>query len=120
MVNTLVMERTMLRITDIQVKSCSFSWDKLRELKENKIEFWAADGLTRLRILEADEKDGKIYLVTHTGEKTWPLRFKKLEEIHRKIHDGELTPTPYAIDKYVPLWGGYITGLLRHLGCVNA
>ena len=69
----------MLRITDIQTKSCSFSWEKLNELKENRIEFWAGDGLTRLRILEADKKDGKIYLITNKGEKTWPLRFQKLE-----------------------------------------
>jgi hypothetical protein len=99
------MERTMLRITEIQVKSCSFSWEKLKELKENKIEFWAADR--------------KIYLITHTGEKTWPLRFQKLEEIHKKIHNGEIPPIPYDIEKYIPLYGGYITGLLRHLGCVN-
>jgi len=109
----------MLRITDIQTKSCSFSWEKLNELKENRIEFWAGDGLTRLRILEADEKDRKIYLVTNKGEKTWPLRFQKLEEVHDKIHNGEIQPIPYEIDKYIPLWGGYITGLLRHLGCVN-
>ena len=110
----------MLRITEIEAKSCSFSWEKLRELKEYRVEFWAADGLTRLRILELDEKDRKIYLVTHTGEKTWPLRFEKLEEIHKKIHDGEIAPLPYAIDKFVPLWGGYITGLLRFLGCMNS
>ena len=115
-----MMESTILRITEIQMKSCSFNWEKLKELKENRIEFWAADGLTRLRILEADEKDRKIYLVTHTGEKTWPLKFQKLEEIHKKIHDGEIAPFPYVIDKYVPLWGGYITGLLRFLGCMNS
>jgi len=113
------MEKTMLRITEIQVKGCLFTWEKLKELKENKIEFWAADGLTRLRILEADEKDRKIYLITNKGEKTWPLRFQKLEEVHNKIHNGEIQPIPYEVDKHVPLWGGYITGLLRHLGCVN-
>ena len=58
----------MLNITDIQITSCSFSWEKLNELKDNKIEFWAADGLTRLRILEADKKDGKLYLITNKGE----------------------------------------------------
>ena len=115
-----LLEKTMLKTTDIQIKSSSFNWEKLKELKENRIEFWAADGLTRLRILEADEKDRKIYLVTHTGEKTWPLKFQKLEEIHKKIHDGEIAPFPYVIDKYVPLWGGYITGLLRFLGCMNS
>ena len=69
----------MLNITDIQIKSCSFSWEKLKELKDSKVEFWAADGLIRLRILEADEKDRKLYFVTNKGEKTWPLRFEKLE-----------------------------------------
>ena len=31
---------------------CSFSWEKLKEMKDNKIEFWAADGLNLLRIVE--------------------------------------------------------------------
>ena len=94
----------MLNITDIQIKSCSFSWEKLKELKDNKVEFWAADGLIRLRILEADEKDRKLYFVTNKGEKTWPLRFEKLEEVHNKIHNGEMQPIPYEIDKSIPLW----------------
>jgi hypothetical protein len=114
-----VIERNMLNVTEIQIKGCSFSWEKLRELKESGIEFWAADGFTRLRILEADEKDRKIYLITNKGEKTWPLRFQKLEEVHNKLHNGEITPIPYEIDKYVPMWGGYITGLLRYLGCLD-
>ena len=109
----------MLNITDIQIKSCSFSWEKLKELKDSKVEFWAADGLIRLRILEADEKDRKLYFVTNKGEKTWPLRFEKLEEVHNKIHNGEMEPIPYEIDKSIPLWGGCIGGLLRYLSCVN-
>jgi hypothetical protein len=112
-------EKTMVSITDIHTKGCSFSWEKLREMKENKIEFWAADGLTRLRILEADVRGRKIYMITNKGEKTWPLTFQKLEEVHNKIHNAEIPPIPYEIDKYVPMWGGYITGLLRHLGCMN-
>ena len=29
-------------------QGCSFSWEKIMEMKDNQIEFWAGDGLTRL------------------------------------------------------------------------
>jgi len=29
-------------------QGCSFSWENIREMKDNQIEFWAGDGLTRL------------------------------------------------------------------------
>jgi len=61
----------------VRSTSCSFTWEKLKDLRENGIEFWAADGLTRLRILEADEKDRKLYLITNKGEK------KKTSEISK-------------------------------------
>jgi len=109
----------MGKIIEIYPKSCSFSWEKLREMKDNQIEFWAGDGLNRIRIVEVNEKEGKLYMVSHTGKKTWPLKFRKLEEVHNKIHSGEIAPIPYEIDKLVPTWGSYITGLLKYLGCGN-
>lgn len=86
-------------------------------MKENKIEFWAGDGLNLLRIVEIDEKRDSFYVINKSGKITWPLRYQKLEEVHRKIHNGEVRLHPYEIDKLVPTWGNYITGLLKYLGC---
>lgn len=105
-----------MKIIEISPK-CEFSWEKLREMKENKIEFWAGDGLNLLRIVEIDEKRNSFYVVNKSGKITWPLKYQKLEEVHRKIHNGEVTLLPYEIDKLVPTWGNYITGLLKYLGC---
>ena len=109
-------ERIIVEIIEILLK-CPFSWEKLKEMKENKIEFWAADGLNLLRIVEIDEKQKSFYVVNQSGKITWPLKYYKLEEVHNKIHNGELTLLSYEIDKLIPTWGNYITGLLKYLGC---
>ena len=106
----------MKKITEIFSK-CSFSWEKLKEMKDNKIEFWAADGLNLLRIIEIDEKQKSFYVVSQLGKMTWPLKYQKLEEVHNKIHSGGITMLSYEIDKLVPTWGNYIAGLLKYLGC---
>ncbi len=107
----------MVEITGIYSKGCSLSWAKIKEMKENKIEFWAADGFNLLRIVDIDEKGKNIYMINQAGKITWPLKFEKLESLHDKIHSGELILLPYEIDKLVPTWGNYIAGLLRYLGC---
>jgi hypothetical protein len=96
---------------------CSFSWEKLKEMKDQKNEFWAADGLNLLRIFEIDEKQKSFYVVNQLGKKTWPLRYQKLEEVHSKFHNGEIILLSYEIDKLIPMWGNYITGLFKYLGC---
>ena len=106
----------MGKITEIFPK-CSFSWEKLKEMKENKIEFWAADDLNLLHIIEIDEKRKSFYVVSQLGKMTWPLKYQKLEEVHNKIHSGGITMLSYEIDKLVPTWGNYIAGLLKYLGC---
>jgi hypothetical protein len=106
----------MRRIIELYSK-CSFSWEKIKEMKNDKIEFWAADGLNLLRIVDIDEKRRSLYMMNQTGKMTWPLNYNKLEEVHNKIHNGELALLPYDIDKLVPTWGTYITGLLKYLGC---
>jgi len=51
------------------LSSCSFSWEKLKEMKDNKIEFWAADGLNKLRIFEIDELEkSAIWLINWEKE----------------------------------------------------
>ena len=96
---------------------CSFSWEKLKEMKDNEIEFWAADGLNLLRILDIDKREKSFYFVNQLGKKTWPFGYKKLEKIHSKIHRGEMPLLPYEIDKLVPTWGNYVAGLFKYLGC---
>lgn len=96
---------------------CSFSWEKLVEMKGNKIQFLAGDGYKRLQIVEADEKTRSIHMICELGKITWPLRFDKLEEVHQKVHAGEVALIPYELDRLVPTWGNFIAGLLRYFGC---
>jgi DNA-binding response OmpR family regulator len=98
-------------------QGCSFSWEKIEEMKDNQIEFWAGDGFTRLRIVDISPKGRFIYMVTREGSKTWPLKFQKLEEVHNKVHRGEIPILAYEIDKYIPTWGNYVSGLFKYLGC---
>ena len=108
----------MGKITEIFPK-CLFSWEKLKEMKEHDIKFWAADGLNLLRIVEIDEKGKSFYVINQSGKITWPLKYQKLEEVHNKIHSGGITLLTYEIDKLVPTWGNYVAGLFKHLGCDN-
>ena len=96
---------------------CSFSWGKLVEMKNGKIQFLAGDGYKRLQIVEADEKTKSIHMICELGKITWPLRFDKLEEVHHKVHAGAVALIPYEMDRLIPTWGNFITGLLRYLGC---
>ncbi len=86
-------------------------------MKDNQIEFWAGDGFTRLRIVDANERDQTIYMMTREGKKTWPLDFQKLEEVHHRIHHREIALLAYEIDKAIPMWGNYVSGLFKYLGC---
>jgi hypothetical protein len=106
----------MVEIIEIFPK-CSFSWEKIKEMKDNEIRFWAVDGLNLLRIIEIDEKRKSFYMINQSGKITWPLKYQKLEEVHNKIHSGGITLLSYEIDKLIPTWGNYIVGLLKYLGC---
>jgi len=106
----------MLEIVEIFPK-CSFSWEKLKEMKDKEIGFWAADGLTKLRIFEIDEKEKSFYVVNQLGKRTWPFKYQKLEELHKKFHCSEITLLAYEVDKLAPTWGNYIVGLLKYFGC---
>ena len=99
-------------------KECHFGWETLKEMKTGGVEFWAADEFKKVQIVEIDEKTKNIYMICCQSAKiTWPLNFKKLEEVHARIHRGDLGLNAYEIDKVIPTWGNYITGLLRFLGC---
>ncbi len=96
---------------------CSFSWEKIMEMKDSQIEFWAGDGLTRLRIVDISERERTIYMITREGKKTWPLDFQKLEEVHNRVHRREIALLAYEIDRHIPTWGNYVSGLLKYLDC---
>jgi hypothetical protein len=106
----------MMEIIDI-TPMCSFSWEKIKEMKDQDIKFWAADGLNQLRIVGIDERQKTFYMVNQSGKMTWPLRYEKLEEVHNKIHSGEITLLSYEIDRLIPTWGNYMSGLFRYFGC---
>jgi hypothetical protein len=67
--------------------------------------------------VEVIERERSIYMITREGKKTWPLKFQKLEEVHNKIHRREIGLLAYEIDKHIPTWGNYVSGLLKYLGC---
>ena len=96
---------------------CCFSWEKIKQMKDKQTEFWAGDGLTRLRIVDISERDGNIFMITKDGKKTWPLRYQKLEEVHNRIHRREVALLAYEIERHIPTWGNYVSGLLEFLGC---
>ena len=96
---------------------CSFGLEKLIEMKDSKTQFFAGDGFKRLQILDIDRKTKNIHMICELGKKTWPLSFDRLEELHIKIHDGKLKLIPYEIDRLMPTWGNFITGLFKYLGC---
>ena len=99
---------------------CSFGWEKIKEMRDNQTEFWAGDGLIRLRIVDVRERGENIYMITQDGKKTWPLRYQKLEEIHNMIHCRKIALLAYEIDRHLPTWGNYVSGLLKYLGCDKA
>ena len=101
----------------ICLPKCSFSWKKLIEMKDENVEFFAGDGSQRVRIFDIDGITKSLYMVSELGKVTWPLRFEKLERIHKIIHSGKVTLLPYEIDKLIPTWGNFVTGLFRYLGC---
>jgi hypothetical protein len=98
--------------------TCALSWEKLVEMKDGQTEFWTLDGNSRLRIVEVNRKPKSVYFIcVQTGKITWPLKYEKLKEVHEKIEKGELGLVAHEIDRLVPTWGNYITGLLTFLGC---
>lgn len=96
---------------------CQLSLNTLKQMKENQTEFYTAAGRNKLWIAEVDENAQTIRMKRSTGKITWTLDYQKLKEIHDLVHRGEISLDQYEIDKVIPTWGNYITGLLRHLGC---
>ena len=111
------LEKNIIEKQAVCFPKCFFRWEKLIEMKKKNVEFFAGDGYKRLRIFDIDEKTKSIHMICELGKITWPLKFQKLEEIHKIFHSGKVTLVPYEIDKLIPTWGNFVTGLFRYLGC---
>ena len=112
-----VQEGSSMLKQELDPAKCSFSWQNLKEMKDNNVEFFAGDGFKRLRIIEFNEKERRIHMIDELGKITVPLKYEKLEEVHEKVHSGKVSLIPYEIDKVIPTWGNFVTGLFRYLGC---
>jgi len=97
--------------------NCRLNLETLKQMHEDHTEFHTAAGRKKLWIAEVNEISQTIRMKRSTGETTPSINFQKLKKIHDRIQEGELILDQYVIDKAVPRWGNYITGLLRHLGC---
>lgn len=97
--------------------NCRLSMATLKHMQQNQTEFHTAGGRNKLWIAEVDEASQTIRMKRSTGNITWPLEYRKIKEVHDRISRGELILDQYVIGQEVPLWGNYITGLLRYLGC---
>src|SRR4030042_3605761 len=104
----------MGNIIEIFLK-CSFSREKLMEMKDKEVKFWAANGLNLLQIVDIDDRRRSFYVINQSGKVSWPLKFERLEEVPNKFHNGEIALLAHEIDKMVPTWGNYIAGLLKYL-----
>ena len=111
------LENKMVEKQEDSLSKCSFSWEKLVDMKDKNVEFFAGDGYKRLRIIDINKKTKSIHLICELGKITWPLNYSKLEEIHKKIHEGDVVLIPYELDKLLPTWGNFVTGLFKYFGC---
>jgi len=58
-----------------------------------------------------DGKTKSLYMVSELEKIKWPLRFEKLERIHKIIHSGKVILVPYEIDKLIPTGGNFVRQL---------
>lgn len=106
------------RLKDIMAYgSCDFNIESLLEMKDNGTIFYTAAGRKTLKIAEIDTVAGTLRMERSTGKITWSLSIDKLIDVHKKIHTGEIDLNQYEIDKEIPTWGNYVTGLLNYFKC---
>jgi len=96
---------------------CGFSLEAIIKMKDSQTVFWTAGGRKKLLISEVDKDKQTLRMERSTGKITWRLDYKKLEDLHSRIHSNDLALKTKAIDKIIPTWGNYITGLFKHFGC---
>ena len=99
------------------MRKYKLSLAKLKEMQENEVVFYTAAGRKKLWIAEVDEVNRTIKMKRSTGKITWKLDYDKIEDVYKKIEKGELSIDEKAIGKVIPLWGNYLAGLFKYLGC---
>ncbi len=95
---------------------CRLSLSKLKEMQENEVVFYTAGGRKKLWIAEVDEVNKTVKIRRSSGKITWTLDYIKIEEVYTLVEKGELRLDYKEIDKLIPTWGNYVTGLLNHFG----
>lgn len=86
-------------------------------MQEEHTTFFTAGGRKQLWIAEIDEVSNTLKMERSTRKITWTLDLAQLKDVHDRIHHEGLLLDSKEIDKIIPTWGNYVTGLLRHLGC---
>src|SRR4030066_1281652 len=89
------LENKMVEKQEDSLSKCSFSWEKLIEMKDKNVEFFAGDGYKRLRIIDIDEKTKSIHMICELGKISWPLGLERLEEKNKISHRGKADFIPY-------------------------
>lgn len=98
---------------------CQFSLNTLKQMQEDHTTFYTAGGRRELWIAEVDEASKTLKMERSTKKITWSLDLGQLKDVHDRIHYEGLLLDAKVIDKIIPTWGNYVTGLLRHLGCTG-
>lgn len=96
---------------------CRFSIHTLKDMQKNHIPFKTGGGESIAWIHEVNEEKRTVYIERSTHKVSWALDLDKLEDVHNRIHSGELILDQYVIDEVAPTFGTYIAGFLKHCGC---
>ena len=116
---------------------CEFSIQRLRQMAErggSKEMFQTFGRRARMNIYEVNTATDSIVMRRSTGTLTnmpvkrltdtpgqiKQLKISSLIYVHDLIHSGQIALDPHEIDELGAetfMWGNYIAGLLRHLGC---
>ncbi len=106
---------------DYSCNRCRFSISTLEEMSEKTgtgEKFHTAGGQREMNIFEVNGEKGYLIIFRRSsGNLTWKLELSKIKNIHDMIHEGKIDNDYKQIDRIYPLWGNYISGLLKHLGC---
>lgn len=108
--------------TDYVCDKCRFSIKKLEEMAEQTgtgEKFRTAGGRNEMSIREVNKEKGYIIFRRSTGKLTDELKLDRLADIHDMIHEGQIDNDYKQIDEIYHFWGNYISGILKHLGCLG-
>ncbi len=112
---------TMQKIAnDVFCQHCRLSIKKLKEMSEvegngERIETFGRQSFFTLH--KVDTEEGTVVMRRSTKKLTALLKIDTLIKVHDLIHSGAVGLDNHQIDEVAHMWGNYLAGLLRHLGC---